>query len=630
MFWNNFRDLLKRLGWLLAIYYLLRIAFVLLNYNAFREATFAQLSGAFLIGLKFDLSAIFIINAPFILFSLLPLQVTRQKSYGLFLKVWFVLTNFPFLCLNLIDLEYFKFIGRRTSNELFTITQDIQAQTAQLILNYWYFPLIGTALLYFLLKWYPEGSKNPNVRRNLVGEILGLLVFAAFSILMIRGSIGLKPLRMANAFVQQPPVLGHVSLNSTFTFIKSINRPVLEEKHYFHSEPELLQALNFDPEKYQQQTGQPVRDNVVIIILESFASEYTGIENGGKGYTPFFDSLAAQGTLYRNNFANGRKSIEALPSILGGLPSLLNEPYITSQFQSNKLIGIGTIAKSAGYQTSFFHGAENGTMGFNTFSRIAGFDRYFGLREYPKELLKTDFDGHWGISDEPYLQYFAKELNKQQQPFLTTVFTLSSHQPYPIPPKYKGRFPKGNLPIHESIGYTDYALKQFFKAAAKQPWYPNTLFILTADHTQESLNPAYQNDLGKFKVPLLLFHPTRKLPEPHPGKITQHTDIPATIADYLNLPTNQLLPFSQSVLDTTQSGRALFFTEENYVLVRPNLVTKFGESEQATFGANPFSATASPPSAPENKQANLQELKALAQYYRNGLLHNNLYFWLKR
>jgi phosphoglycerol transferase MdoB-like AlkP superfamily enzyme len=254
------------------------------------------------------------------------------------------------------------------------------------------------------------------------------------------------------------------------------------------------------------------------------------------------------------------------------------------------------------------------------------------LREYPKELLDTDFDGHWGILDEPYLQYFATELNKQQQPFLTTVFTLSSHQPYTVPAKYKGRFPKGELPIHESIGYADFALRQFFKTASKQPWYKNTLFILTADHTQESANPAYQNELGNFKVPLLLFHPTRKLLKPQAGRITQQADIPATIADYLNISTDQLLPFSRSVLDTTQTGRALFYTNENYLLVQPDLVTKLGGLDSEEFYKyqthQPLPADAI--HKPERKKEAAKEAKALVQYYRNGLIHNNLYYWRKR
>jgi phosphoglycerol transferase MdoB-like AlkP superfamily enzyme len=627
-FWKQIGNLGKRLGWLLAWYYVLRLVFYFFNFPVFREAGIQETALAFLNGLRFDLSAIGLINLPFVIFSLLPFAFTLKKRYQFFLKTWFVITNFPFLCLNLIDIEYFKFIGRRTSNELFSITNDIQSQAGQLVLHYWYFLFFGAGLLIIFWKGYPKAVFTSPMYRNYTLETVGLLLSIGFSILFIRGGLGLKPLRPANAFMRNPAILGHVSLNSTFTFIKSINDPVLETRNYFPDQQAAAAALNFDPEKYAKPFRKPRRDNVVILILESFGSEYNGIENGGKNYTPFLDSLAAHATLYRENYANGRKSIEALPSILAGLPSLMDQPYITSTFQSNKIYGIGSIVKEAGYKTSFFHGAENGTMGFNTFSKIAGFDQYFGLKEYPSAKLKTDFDGQWGILDEPYLQYFAHKLTAQQQPFLSAVFTLSSHQPYPVPEKYKGLFPKGELPIHESIGYTDFALRKFFKTAAKQPWYKNTLFILTADHTQESANPDYQNELGRFKVPLILFHPSKKLPQPKAGKITQQADIPATIADYLHIPTTKLLPFGNSVLDTSTLGRAIYFTDENYVLVHSDLETILTANESFFFNRYQTHLPFYIPNPDPNLQVKYQqELKGLVQYFRNGMVENNLYFW---
>ncbi|UOQ76747.1 LTA synthase family protein [Hymenobacter sp. 5516J-16] len=256
---------------------------------------------------------------------------------------------------------------------------------------------------------------------------------------------------------------------------------------------------------------------MVILLVESFASEYNGIENGGQGYTPFFDSLATQGLFFRNHYANGRRSIEALPAVLAGLPALMESPFITSNFQTDELHGLGEILGRQGYATSVFHGAQNGTMGFNTFAGITGIQQYYGLQEYPGGAQSPDYDGHWGIFDEPYLQYFARQLGQQRQPFFSTVFTLTSHEPFPVPPQYKTRFAPGQLPIHASIRYTDFALREFFRTAARQPWYRNTLFILLADHTSQTLRPDYQNTLGSYKTPLLLFHPGRKLPAANPS-----------------------------------------------------------------------------------------------------------------
>lgn len=622
MFDTTFKLMLRRLGLLLVLYTLLRLLFLIFNYPEFAEAGAGQILFAFAHGLRFDLAAILAINGLFILLSLLPAGKTLHPGYQRVLKWVFILGNAPFIALAMVDVEFFKFIGRRTSNELLSITGDITDQLVQLLGYYWYLALGFLLLLVGLAKAFPKAPALPAPAGKVWVRSLRLLLVAGFVVLGIRGGLQLKPLRPNHAFILEPAALGHLTLNSPFTFIKGIGKTALEEKHYFNSDKELLAALQFNPQKYTKPNGSPVKENVVIIILESFAAEYVGALNTGQGYTPFLDSLASEGIMFRHAFANGRKSIESLPSILAGVPSLMPEPFITSPYLSNNLYGLGTLLQQAGYQTAMFHGAANGSMGFNNFASRAGVQEYFGLDEYPDALRKQDFDGQWGIFDEPYLQYVSRELTEFQQPFMATLFTLSSHQPYTIPAKYKGRFPKGELEIHESIGYADHALRQFFKSASQQPWYENTLFLLTADHTQKSINPAYQNELGHFRVPLLLFHPGKDFQSINESKVAQHADIPATVVDYLNLATDKLLPFGHSLLDTASMGRAVFFNGSAYVLVQPEVVTELKQDGQLSFYTFPDLAPAASP-APQAGQL----LKAQVQYFRNGMVGNRLYFW---
>ncbi|MCC9167942.1 LTA synthase family protein [Pontibacter harenae] len=625
MFDSSFKLLCRRLGLVLALYMLLRLLFYIFNYSIFSEAGFGQTILAFLHGLRFDIAAIIIINGLFILLSLFPVGNTFHPTFQKVLKWLFILTNAPFIALAVVDVEFFNFIGRRSTNELFNITNDIEAQIGQLASYYWYLVVGFIILLIALIKLYPAAPKHtPANPTPLWLRSLRLLLVIAFSILGIRGGAQLKPLRDSHAFVLQPPALGHLSLNSPFTFIKSIGKAKLEEKHYFATDEELLAALHFNPKQYTQPAQPPVKENVVIIILESFASEYVGALNNGEGYTPFLDSLASAGVLFQNNFANGRKSIEGLPSVLSGLPSLMLDPYIASPYQSNKLYSLGNILQEYGYRTAFFHGAVNGTMGFNNFSKVAGMQEYYGLDEYPSELRERNFDGQWGIFDEPYLQYVAKELNDFQQPFFTTLFTLSSHQPYTIPTKHKGRFPKGELEIHESIGYADHALREFFKTASQQPWYHNTLFILTADHTQKSIKPAYQNELGAYRVPLIIFHPAKQLEGVNPQQVTQQADIMPSLMDYLYIPTQHVLPFGHSVFDSSQPGGAIFFNGNSYFLVQQQGVTELTTDDQVKSYTFPEMAP-----APVN-EAQAYQLKAYVQYFRNKMRANDLYFFAEK
>lgn len=626
MFDLFFKTLLKRLGLLLATYQLLRLAFYLANAATFADVPLARLALAFLHGLRFDLSAILTVNIPFLLLSFAPARYQRRAGYERLLRAVYFTVNLPFIFLNLVDTEYFKFIGRRSTNEATTITRDILDQAGSLLASYWYLMVAWVILLLTLWWLYPQPEPaSPHPRRR-AGQFLLLAVAV---VLFIRGGIQYKPIRVSVAFEQEPPVLGNLTVNSTFTFVRSLNKTTLVRAHYYQTPSELLAALRFDPKKSLQPSGPAVRANVVIIILESFASEYTGMENNGRGYTPFFDSLATRGLFCRENYANGRRSIEALPSILSGLPSLMENPLMASAYQGNEIYGLGTVLKPHGYATSFYHGGTNGTMSFNVFTKLAGFDRYYGLNEYPAARQEEDYDGSWGIFDEPYLQYVAQQLSRQQPPFLSVVFTLSAHHPYALPASYQNTFPAGELPIHQTIRYTDFALRQFFKTAAQMPWYPNTLFVLTADHTQHVYRKSYQNRLGQHKVPLLFFRPGQDLKAINDRKITQHADILPTIVDYLNLPTDKLLPFGKSILDSSSAGQALLYLDGIYSLVRRDYVTELHPDGQLRLLKYQTPGATPPPDEPTaGKNHSGRELQAHVQYFRNALLDNNLYFWL--
>ncbi|GAB3812987.1 hypothetical protein GCM10028895_04560 [Pontibacter rugosus] len=330
MFDSSFFLLLRRLGLMLCIYMVLRLLFYLFNYSAFAEAGFTETVLAFIHGIRFDVAAILAFNSLFILLSVSPVGNILHQRYQQVLKWVFILCNAPFLALALVDIEFFKFIGRRSSNEVFTIADDVVEQLGQLISYYWYV-LIGFVLLLFaLLKVYPAAPAIPSPQPRQWLRYLRLLIIAGITVFGVRGGLQLKPLRPNHAFVLEPAALGHLTLNSPFTFIKGIGKTQLEQKHYFNSDAALLAALQFDPQQYANPDKPRKNDNVVIIILESFAAEYVGALNNGRGYTPFLDSLATEGLLFENAFANGRKSIEALPSILAGVPSLMEEPFITS------------------------------------------------------------------------------------------------------------------------------------------------------------------------------------------------------------------------------------------------------------------------------------------------------------
>lgn len=591
---------IKRLLWVQFFYIILRILFLIFNLKYFQNIDFQQLLTTFIEGLRFDLSVIFLSNILFTTLILLPLKIVQNQVYQKIINLIYWIVNLALFGVNITDFEYYKFIGRRINFEIFGIIGDIQNQAVSMLTSYWHLPLIWIVLGWFFVKFTPKFQSFQilnHSKKNTIFCSFKYILSLALSILIFRGGFQEKPLRINQAFTQRDNDLGNLTLNSSFTFLTTIDSKGTEKVNYFTDYQEVIKNIRRDRTQNFKLETPP--QNVVIIILESFAREYMGYKNPYKGYTPFLDSLATKGLFFSNAFANGRESIMAVPAITSAIPQLMDEPFITSTYQSNQFNGLGKIIKQKGYFSSFFHAARNGSMGFEGFTQLAGFDKYYGLNEYPKDLKDSDFDGNWGIFDEPYLQYFSDELSKQKQPFVSCVFTLSSHHPYTIPSQYKGKFPKGKAEIHESIGYADFALKKFFENASKHSWFQHTLFIITADHTQANTEQIYNNFLGQYRVPLILYHTDNQILTylsniSNTKKIIQHTDILPSILDYLKISQNEVLPFGESIF-AKNDGLALLYLSGQYRMIERDKISEL-----------------------ENKK-----LKSFIQFYKNGLIDNS-------
>ncbi len=527
----NLLVLLKRISILFVIYQISRLFFFWTNRAHFQEINFSHLLQLMKGGVRFDLTALIYLNGLFILISLLPFPFRSSRLYQNILFWVYIIPNAIGFALNLMDTVYFDYVLKRSTVEVFMFAKEGNIGTLfiQFLKDFWWgFVLWAlfvwiTTLLYKSIKVKP--LKNYKPRQYYPFAIIVLLVGLYFSVIGIRGGFArdTRPININNAgaYTEKPLEMAIV-LNTPFTILRTLTKHAFKPVH-FYDDKEIEQI--YTPIKHLESKLEFDNKNVFIIIVESLAREYTGLLNKDienyKGYTPFLDSLMLESHTYTNAYANGRKSIDAMPSILASIPSLV-QPYVLSPYASNKLLGLGEILKSKGYTTAFFHGAPNGSMGFDAFVNLAGYDRYIGATEYDN---KADFDGNWGIWDLPFLQFTAQELNKLPQPFLGTIFTLSSHHPFKIPKEFEGEFRKGKLPIHEPIQYTDYALRQFFKTASRMPWYNNTIFVITADHCNQTYLPEYNSVLGAHAVPIIFFEPGNTDNKKLDDRLTQQIDI---------------------------------------------------------------------------------------------------------
>ncbi|MBB2144205.1 sulfatase-like hydrolase/transferase [Pedobacter sp. LMG 31464] len=618
---------------LLLLYTLCRLGFYLTNRSLFNHIPFADLLYIFAGGIKFDIVALLYINSLYIVLQAIPFPFRYRNGYQQFCKWLFIITNSIGFLANFIDFAYYKYTLKHTTASVFSQFSNEQNKLKLVVdfsEDYWYLLILFIIFIYVFIKLYQviRIQKAPKFTWYIyLTHTLALVLIAGLSVIGMRGGWrhSTRPITMSNAgdFVKSPSDMSLV-LNTPFTIMKTLKATTLKPINYYNQQT--LDSL-YTPIHQPENKGPFKKLNVVFLIIESLGKEHIGALNKDllngtyKGYTPFIDSLVVNSFTSSHTYANGRKSIDALPSIISGIPSI-REPFVLSSYSGNKTTSIAKLLGDEGYQTAFFHGAPNGSMGFSAYTNLAGIKKYYGKTEYNND---ADFDGIWGIWDEPFMQYMAKTINTFKQPFFSAFFSVSSHHPFKVPEKYIGKFPKGPLPVQEPIGYTDMAIKKFFATASKMPWYKNTLFVLCADHATVSYLPEYQTTPGYFSIPILFYYPGGDL-KGKTDKLIQQADIMPTVLNYLNYD-KPYFAFGFDAFSTKNNNfvvnnndGSFSFYQGDYLLINDGL------KSNALFNLKTDRLTKNNlvNKAPEVQNSMEKYLKAFIQQYNNRMIKDQL------
>ena len=627
------------------LYFAARIIYLTVNYSYFAQGlTFSHLMEILAGGLVFDTAAILVTNIPYIVLMLLPWHGKECKAYQQLCRWVFVGINALAFAVNLCDAVYFRFTMRRTTTTVFSefsnehnLGSIFLTETLQHI----YLVAVFALMAWAVYKLYRQtGLRRTDYRwwHYDLAMLLSLAGLAPFVVAGIRGGFAtaVRPITISNAnqYVDRP-VEAALVLNTPFSLYRTIGKDVFVVPDYYRDALQLERIYSPVHEPQAGDTCSFTKKNVVVLIVESFGREYIGalnknLENGNyRGYTPHVDSLIAKSVSFERSFCNGRKSIDGMPSILSSIPMFV-EPFFLTPASMNHVSGIARLLSDEGYQTAFFHGAQRGSMGFQAFARATGFQHYYGREDYDADRRfggDKDFDGMWAIWDEPFLQYYATKMSEMREPFMTAVFTASSHHPYVIPEQYKDTYPEEGIVIHKCIRYTDMAIGKFFERASREPWFQNTIFVLTSDHTNLSDHAYYQTDLGGFCSPIIIYEPSNAARQPEiQDKIAQQIDILPTVMGMLHYK-KPYFAFGIDLFNTPgEDTWAVNYLNGIYQYVRNGYVLQF--DGQKTTGMYALTDSLMERNRageiPQLQQPMERELKAVIQQYMERMTQDRL------
>lgn len=562
--------LVWRIVLLYAVLMLCRTAFYLYNAAVLGPLTWAEawplLAGA----LKFDTASVVYADGVFILLSLLPLPLRERRWYRAVLFWYYVAVNAVLVvATNLADTVYFRYTQKRfTADEIFFADNDNSLQlVGKFMAENWYLVLLWIALTALLAWGYRRRVREESIfSRGWAYYIGNTVIFAAAAGLSVAGIRGgmtrmTRPITLSNATLYTADSgKANLILSNPFCILRTIGSAG-SVKYKKHFAPEEL-ARRFTP-VHQPADSAAVNlagRNVVVFIMESMSAEHSAYlcpevyaDREVKGFTPFLDSLMQNGLVFKRMYANGTRSIQAMPSVLGSIPSF-RTPFVLMPQSLGESRQLPAMLADKGYATLFFCGSEHGSMGFGAYARSAGVERLVSRENYEVRHGTGDFDGYWGIWDEPFLQFMGEELAATPEPFFATLFTLSSHHPFVVPEQYAATLPDGYTRIHKGVAYDDQAFRRFFHRFGGEEWFRRTIFVFVADHvSSEKFAEKTRSYPGNMHIVGFIHTPDGAL-QGEVREVTQQLDIMPTVLG-LTGNTEPYFAFGRDVLNEPQRPR---------------------------------------------------------------------------
>lgn len=439
--------------------------------------------------------------------------------------------------------------------------------------------ILGFSVLTILLSLFGIGIYNKFFHSRLIRihtpPVLSLLFFIIMPPLLVfgaRGGLQEIPINQSQSFYSKHAILNTAATNSVFNLYISFheNQKSMNENPFKEMEDAKAKQIVSNIYKTKQDSTLQIlneeKPNIVLIIMESWSADLIFTPEDEKEVTPRFHELMKDGVYFDNIYATGPRSEQGMASIFSGFPAHPISSITVQPDKYQKLPSIVKDFKAQGYTSSFYFGGQLIYGNIKSFIIFNAFDRIKEIYDFNKELPQ----GSLGIHDEFTLLEMRDDLNKDQQPFFASLFTMSTHSPYDQPMEEKISWGKNEQQYLNSAYYTDYSIGKFIDEAKKEAWFDNTLFIFVADHSHNSYKNLAMSNIEYQKIPLLFYG--NVIDSAWRGKTISHlgvqTDIAATLLAQLNMDA-KAYPWSKNLLNPFAPEFAYTSYEEGFAWKRP-------------------------------------------------------------
>lgn len=485
---------------------------------------------AFVRGLWFDnVIGCYILLLPLVVGILAALFDYYGKILFRFLTVFFSFFYTLVFLISAADIPYFGYFFKHINSSIFEWFE-YAGTTAGMVLgekSYYvaiaFFLLSLAVFIYFQLRL----SRVFRLRCNLpetyswrsgLSVALSGCVLLGLCLFGIRGRTGYNPIKVSAAYFCGNAFMNQLGVSPTFNLMTSIMDDMRPENKYFHVMDEEEAVRNV--QRFLNRKGTPgisplavyrtnstdsvnrKRPNVVLIMMESMSVKWMRRFGQKAVLTPFLDSLYKESLAFSNFYSAGIHTNHGLYATLYSFPAIMKRNLMKGTVIP-KYSGLPTVLKENGYHNLFFMTHEGQYDNMNAFFRTNGFDRVFAQEDYPPEKVVNSF----GVQDDFLYSYAIPVLTEQSktgQPFFATILSISNHPPYVIPSYFQ---PKTGEAETQIVEYADWALRNFFEEARKQPWFENTIFVLEGDHGKMVGDAECELPESYNHIPLMIYAP---------------------------------------------------------------------------------------------------------------------------